>query len=410
MADIARALARLAGALPPLRRADGRRRQGPARRSAAHAAVVVTDDYPAFFLPRMLAAAAGRARRAARSGRLEWPAAAARDRSRVHRPRSRSVRTCRRPCVRTSTTFPRTPLAGVPLPPAPAQARCLPGGQRATAHSSGPAGARGPAHRSRRRRRCRRGAAPTRRARLRLSSVTSSPRYPEDRRQPDDRRVERLSPYLHFGHISVHEIFGGDDARGLDAPEAGRERRRQARGMVGHRRAAEAFLDELVTWREIGYNFAAHRADHDRYELAARVGARDARGARRRSAAAPLRSRRSSSAPRRTIRSGTPRRRARARGAHAQLPAHAVGQEDSRVDAHAAGRARDHDPPEQQVRARRPRSQLLQRHLLVPRPLRSAVGTGAPDLRHGPLHEHREHREEAAGEGVPGPLVHRRRP
>ncbi len=27
---------------------------------------------------------------------------------------------------------------------------------------------------------------------------------------------------------------------------------------------AEAFLDQLVTWREVGYNFASHRADYNR--------------------------------------------------------------------------------------------------------------------------------------------------
>ena len=29
---------------------------------------------------------------------------------------------------------------------------------------------------------------------------------------------------------------------------------------------AEAFLDQLVTWREVGYNFCAHRSDYDDYE------------------------------------------------------------------------------------------------------------------------------------------------
>lgn len=29
---------------------------------------------------------------------------------------------------------------------------------------------------------------------------------------------------------------------------------------------AEAFLDQVVTWREVGFNMAWHRADHDRYE------------------------------------------------------------------------------------------------------------------------------------------------
>lgn len=30
--------------------------------------------------------------------------------------------------------------------------------------------------------------------------------------------------------------------------------------------AAEGFLDELITWRELGYNFASHRKDYDQYE------------------------------------------------------------------------------------------------------------------------------------------------
>jgi len=30
--------------------------------------------------------------------------------------------------------------------------------------------------------------------------------------------------------------------------------------------SAEAFLDELVTWRELGYGFCTHEPDYDRYE------------------------------------------------------------------------------------------------------------------------------------------------
>jgi deoxyribodipyrimidine photo-lyase len=37
-------------------------------------------------------------------------------------------------------------------------------------------------------------------------------------------------------------------------------------GWWGASPAAEAFLDQLVTWREVGYNFASHREDYDRYE------------------------------------------------------------------------------------------------------------------------------------------------
>jgi deoxyribodipyrimidine photo-lyase len=32
-------------------------------------------------------------------------------------------------------------------------------------------------------------------------------RYPEDRQQPALDGTSGLSPYLHFGHLSVHEIF-----------------------------------------------------------------------------------------------------------------------------------------------------------------------------------------------------------
>ena len=41
--------------------------------------------------------------------------------------------------------------------------------------------------------------------------------------------------------------------------------------------AAEKFLDEAITWRELGYNMAAHREDYERYEsLPAWAGRRSA--------------------------------------------------------------------------------------------------------------------------------------
>lgn len=93
-------------------------------------------------------------------------------------------------------------------------------------------------------------------------------RYPEDRNEPELDGTSRLSPYLHFGHLSVHEIF---------AALAERERWKPARlggaasgkkeGWWGMSPAAEAFLDQLVTWRELGFNFCAKRPhDYDRYE------------------------------------------------------------------------------------------------------------------------------------------------
>src|SRR5579871_1573566 len=55
--------------------------------------------------------------------------------------------------------------------------------------------------------------------------------------------------------------------------------------------------------------------------------------------------------------------------------------------AHAARGASRFNPAQQQVWFGRPRSELLQRNLLVPRPLRSAMGTRATDLRESALHE-----------------------
>lgn len=71
-----------------------------------------------------------------------------------------------------------------------------------------------------------------------------------------------LSPYLHFGHISVHQIFEkvAPNYRLRYNPSGSKE------GSWGLSRNAEAFLDQLVTWRELGFNFCHFRADYDRYE------------------------------------------------------------------------------------------------------------------------------------------------
>jgi deoxyribodipyrimidine photo-lyase len=90
-------------------------------------------------------------------------------------------------------------------------------------------------------------------------------RYPEERNDPDAGAQSGLSPYLHFGHVSPHDVF---------TRLARRERWKLARlgegggreGFWGMSPAAEAFLDQLVTWRELGYNMCALRRDHDRFE------------------------------------------------------------------------------------------------------------------------------------------------
>lgn len=91
-------------------------------------------------------------------------------------------------------------------------------------------------------------------------------RYADGRNHPDDDPSSGLSPYLHFGHVSAHEVADRvwraarwDPSRVADRPTGSRE------GWWGLPRPAEAFLDELITWRELGYGFCFHRPDYARF-------------------------------------------------------------------------------------------------------------------------------------------------
>jgi deoxyribodipyrimidine photo-lyase len=94
-------------------------------------------------------------------------------------------------------------------------------------------------------------------------------RYVDDRKEPDPQRdaSSGLSPYLHFGHISVHEVFAALmtrerwTTRRIRPNAVGRRE-----GWWGASAAAESFLDEVITWREIGINMCHLRDDYDRYE------------------------------------------------------------------------------------------------------------------------------------------------
>jgi len=88
--------------------------------------------------------------------------------------------------------------------------------------------------------------------------------YGEDRNHPQRAATSGLSPYLHHGHISVHQVLaeliermGWSPDRLADRPTGSRE------GWWGMDPTAECFLDELVTWREVGLNMCVHRGDYD---------------------------------------------------------------------------------------------------------------------------------------------------
>ena len=95
---------------------------------------------------------------------------------------------------------------------------------------------------------------------------------------------------------------------------------------------------------------------------------------------------------------------ASARGARPQLHADALGKEDPGMVGQPAQRPGRDDRTEQQVRTRRPGSELVFRDLLGPRALRPSVGAAAPDLRQGPLYELGEHGPEATGRAIPSGL------
>jgi deoxyribodipyrimidine photo-lyase len=91
--------------------------------------------------------------------------------------------------------------------------------------------------------------------------------YAETRNQPERDGTSGLSPYLHFGHVSAHEVFAAVAKREGWTPErlASKASGRRT-GWWGMSAPAEAFLDQLVTWRELGFNFASKRDDAERYE------------------------------------------------------------------------------------------------------------------------------------------------
>jgi deoxyribodipyrimidine photo-lyase len=91
--------------------------------------------------------------------------------------------------------------------------------------------------------------------------------YDERRNQPEEEVTSGLSPYLHFGHISAHQIFKELMSREdwfLDRLSPGAKGSRSGWWGVGE--SAEAFLDELITWREVGFNMCWQKPDYDRYE------------------------------------------------------------------------------------------------------------------------------------------------
>jgi deoxyribodipyrimidine photo-lyase len=87
-------------------------------------------------------------------------------------------------------------------------------------------------------------------------------KYLEFRNEPEAKATSGLSPYLHFGHISSHQIFHElmNHENWSEEKLALRSNGSRA-GWWNTSASAEAFLDQFVTWRELGFNFSSHRDD-----------------------------------------------------------------------------------------------------------------------------------------------------
>ncbi|UCC85329.1 MAG: deoxyribodipyrimidine photolyase [Gemmatimonadota bacterium] len=249
------------------RRGDGR---GLLEALAARASVVVTDDYPAFFLPRMLAAAAARVpvtlEKVDSNGLLPLRAA---ERvfetaysfrrflqknlpehfSQVPRPDPLQGAALRRPEALPAEIVARWPNSASALraDPQPSLGQLpIDHDVPATELVGGEAAAT---------------AALQRFLNQRLAG------YAEERNHPDESATSGLSPYLHFGHISSHQIFAElMEKEDWDTDRLAGEASGKRSGWWGVGESAEALLDQLVTWRELGFNMSARRADYDRYQ------------------------------------------------------------------------------------------------------------------------------------------------
>jgi deoxyribodipyrimidine photo-lyase len=235
---------------------------------AAQACVVITDEYPCFFLPRMVAAAAKKlpVRLEAVDSNGLLPLRAAQQSF----PTAYAFRRFLQKTLPLHLTeFPAAdPLAKYDLPLArlskevsqrwpAASGAILKADPTALAqlpidHQVQPAIPGGHAH-----------------ARKRLEKFLDArlERYVEARNEPDSEASSGLSPYLHFGHLSAHEIFAELARREKWKPEKLAVRVTGARESWWNMSAsAESFLDELVTWRELGYNFCSQLKDYDHFE------------------------------------------------------------------------------------------------------------------------------------------------
>jgi len=230
---------------------------------ARHACLVVTDWYPAFFLPRMHAAAARQIDvrlDAIDTNGLLPVAEAGRAIPMAHGFRSHLQRSLR---AQLSTWPVERPLDGLPRAPratiAPSVLERWPAAGADLDLSSLPIDHGVPAVATR-------GGSHPARSRLEQFVSHELGRYGEHHNQPEQDATSRLSPWLHFGHLSVHEVFQAVMSHEKwTSRKLGPGARGAREGWWHVSASAESFLDELVTWRELAFNTCAFLPGYDGY-------------------------------------------------------------------------------------------------------------------------------------------------
>lgn len=273
MADNARQFARSPVHYYPYVEPQRRVGHGLLRALSQRACAVVTDEFPCFFLPRIVAAAAAtipaRLEAVDSNGLLPLRAAT------TTYPTAYAFRRfLQREVPNHLAEFPaEDPLKGRALPRLPDGSlreieRCWPRADERLLSGSDPAALTTlpidhgvPV-------------APQRGGALTAAKLVDQfldeklSRYPDERNEPSADASSGFSSYLHFGYLSIHAVLAGLAEREKWSPAA------LAKTVAGKREgwwnmspAAEAFLDEAVTWRELGYNYCHLRPDdYDAYE------------------------------------------------------------------------------------------------------------------------------------------------
>jgi deoxyribodipyrimidine photo-lyase len=237
---------------------------------ASRACVVVTDDFPCFFLPRMVASAAQQVSvlmevvdsdglLPMRQAEKSYPTAYAfrrflqkeLPRHLMEFPKANAILNAKLPRARAlpGEITKRWPKASAGL---------LNSGERVLAgiplnHEVSTVETRG--------------GSKTAKVLLRTFLRNKLSTYAHERNEPAQQGTSELSPYLHFGHISVHQIFSElTKQERWSASHLALRATGSRSGWWGASQSAEAFLDQVITWRELGFNCCHMRKDYDQFE------------------------------------------------------------------------------------------------------------------------------------------------